>query len=386
MPANRFYFICGNDDYLVSEKVKSILKECISNPSEADTQLERIDGAVDKVEAAQTAIRKCLSAMNSLGLFSEEKTILLENATFFGDNRTAQSATVQEEVARLTEKIKAGMPLGVTLIITATEIDKRRAFYKACGKAGEVHEFKIPEDKYASDHAAVMERLDRLLEGKQLKMSTAVKESFQQKVGLETRLILNELEKLAVAISPRTTVALDDVANFVSASREAEFFDLADAFADRDLPKTLRILRQLIFQRQNLMGLVINLEKRIRDLIIYREAIDRHWITRKQAGSRDAYTWATLPPEVEQGFSQELDNDPRRMHPVRISILAGQAAGFSRKRLDYCQRQITQAHEQMVSSRVPPELIMEIALVRMLSAAKRPVASTARTAPATSGR
>jgi len=386
MPANRFYFICGNDDYLVSEKVKSILKECISNPSEADTQLERIDGAVDKVEAAQTAIRKCLSAMNSLGLFSEEKTILLENATFFGDNRTAQSATVQEEVARLTEKIKAGMPLGVTLIITATEIDKRRAFYKACGKAGEVHEFKIPEDKYASDHAAVMERLDRLLEGKGLKMSTAVKESFQQKVGLETRLILNELEKLAVAISPRTTVALDDVANFVSASREAEFFDLADAFADRDLPKTLRILRQLIFQRQNLMGLVINLEKRIRDLIIYREAIDRHWITRKQAGSRDAYTWATLPPEVEQGFSQELDNDPRRMHPVRISILAGQAAGFSRKRLDYCQRQITQAHEQMVSSRVPPELIMEIALVRMLSAAKRPVASTTRTAPATSGR
>jgi len=386
MPANRFYFIYGNDDYLVSEKVKSILKECIKNPTDADIQLERIDGAVDKVEAAQTAIRKCLSAMNALGLFCEEKTILLENATFFGDNRTGQSTTVQDEVARLTEKIKAGMPPGVTLIITATEIDKRRAFFKACGKAGEVHEFKIPEDKYASDHTAVMQRLDHLLGEKQLKMSTVVKEAFQQKVGLETRLILNELEKLAVAIGPRTTVAMDDIAMFVSASREAEFFDLADAFADRDLPKTLRILRQLIFQRQNLMGLVINLERRIRDLIIYREAIDRRWITRKSAGSRDAYTWATLPPEVEQAFSQEMDNDPRRMHPVRISILAGQAAGFSRKRLDYCQRQITQAHEQMVSSRVPPELIMEIVLVRMLSAAKRPAASAARTAPATSGR
>ncbi len=371
MPANRLYLITGDDEYLVSEKVASILKQIAPAGGDAAAQLERIDGAVDKVEPAVNVIRRCLSAINSLGLFSEQKTIWLENATILGDNRASQSQTVQDELARLTDKIKAGLPEDVTLIITAPAVDKRRSFYKTCKAVGELHEFMVPDDRNKGDQMAVAERLERLAEDKGLQLTPAAKLAFQQKVGLDTRVILNELEKLATALGDRKKVEAEDIANFVSASREAAFWDLADAFADRDLAKSLRILRQLVFQRQNLMGLIINLEKRVRDLMIYREAIDRQWMVKKTVYGKESYAWGTLPPEIEQVFTQEMENDPRAMHPFRASILARQAAGFTRKRLDYCQKQVILAHESMVSSRVPPELVMEILLVRMLSSAKR---------------
>lgn len=371
MSATRLYLIWGDDEYLVSDKAKSILKACIPAGGDTAIQIERIDGAVDKVEGAQGALRKCLNALNSLGLFSEQKTIFFENVSFFGDNRTSQSTAVQDEIAKLTAKIKAGLPADVTLVITAASVDRRRAFYKACQSAGDVHEFNVPEANNQKGQAAVKERLDRMLAEKGLTLTPAARDAFQQKVGLDTRQILNELEKLAVALGSRKKVEAADIAEHVSASREAAFWDLADAFANRDLTKSLRILRQLIFQRQNLMGLIINIENRIRDLMIYREAIDRKWMVPKSVYGKSSYAWDTLPPDVEQTFTQELENDPRGIHPYRAALLASQAAGFTRKRLDHCLRQVTLAHEQMVSSRVPPELIMELLLVRMLGSARR---------------
>jgi len=378
MPANHLFLIYGDDEFLVSDKAASILRLSAPAGGDAAMQLERIDGTVDKVEPAVNVIRRCLSAINTLGLFSEQKTVWLENATFLGDNRASQSQTVQDEIARLTDKIKGGLPEAVTLIITAPSVDKRRAFFKTCKTAGEVHEFKVPGDRDYRDQASVAERLERMAAEKGLQLAPAAKNAFQQKVGLDTRVMLNELEKLATALGDRKKVEAEDVANFVSASREAAFWDLADAFADRDLAGSLRILRQLVFQRQNLMGLIIHLEKRIRDLMIYREGIDRQWMIRKTTYGKESYAWGTLPPDVEQIFTQEMENDPRSMHPFRAAILARQAAGFTRQRLEHCQKQVILAHERMVSSRVPPELVMEILLVRMLGSAKRVARRPAR--------
>ncbi len=370
MSSNRLFLIFGTDEYQVSAKAKSLLKDMLPD-GHSGLQCERFDGSVDKVDAALKVISRVRMALVETGLFSEEKVVWLENATFLGDNRTGQSSSVQEALTTLTQSLKKGLPLGVTLIISAASIDKRRAFYKTCQSTGEIFEFSIPDDRYAKDHTSMNARFEEFLKEKGLTMTPSARDAFQQKVGPETRLILNELEKLAVALNGSTKVSAEDVAEHVSASREAAFWDLADAFARRDLGGALKTLRQLIFQRQNMIGLISNLEHRIRDLLIYREAIDRQWLKPKSVYGNPGYAWSNLPPEAEYVFTQALENDPRKIHPFRVSILGTQAAAFTRKRLDYCLRQVTQAHEQMVSSRVPPELIMEILILRMLGSAKR---------------
>ncbi len=369
MTARNLYLIYGSDDYLVSHKARSVVQTAA--PAGTDAQIERIDGAVDKVETALMAIRKTLMALNSIGLFSEEKTVWLENATFLADTRTGQSAAVQEEIPRLIDRIKTGIPPGVTFIITAPGVDKRRAFFKACKVHAEIHEFDVPDDSRSSGQAAVDQSLTRFIIEKGLTMTPAARNAFLQKVGPDSRLILGEVEKLAVALGTRVKVEIDDVIEFVSSSREAVYWDLADAFAGRDLPRALHTLRQLLFQRQNMMGLMINLEKRIRELMIYREGIDQKWLVRGSGSRGGAWNWAELPPDVERIFAGDMENDPRKIHPFRIGIIAGQALKFTRKRLEYCLKQAVTAHENMVSSRVPPELTLELLLVRMLSTPRR---------------
>ena len=73
------------------------------------------------------------------------------------------------------------------------------------------------------------------------------------------------------------------------------------------------------------MGMIINQKKRVRDLLIYREAIDRQWMVKKTVYGKESYAWGTLPPGIEQTFPQEMENAPRTMYPFRAAILAKQA-------------------------------------------------------------
>jgi len=114
------------------------------------------------------------------------------------------------------------------------------------------------------------------------------------------------------------------------------------------------------------MGLIMHLESTIRDMLVFREALDQGWV--QQRGRQLA--WANLPPDVDKALSQ-MERDPRKLPFFMAGSLAEGAGKFTRKRLDHCLRQIVIAHEKMVSSRVPPELILEVLLVRMLGKAKR---------------
>jgi DNA polymerase III subunit delta len=364
------YFIYGNDEYLVSAKAKQIVSGLVPE-SERMLKLDVVDGAVDTVDTAVTAINACLAALQSLGLFSTEKVVWLQNASFFADNRTGKSATVQEHVLRLVALIKAGLPPGQVLVISAPGVDKRRAFFKACKVAAELHEFSVPEKSYQSDRVAA-EKLDQMLANAGLQMSSRAKVAFLEKVGVDTRQLVNEVEKLAVYVGEDKRIDMEQVSAIVSSSREALAWDLADAFGKRELSRALAILRQLIFQKENVIGLVMGLENRIRELLIYREALERGWLVNKSGyGGRSSLAWGDVGPEVEQVFAEYMVRDPRKIHPFRVTLLAEQARKFSRKRLTYCLEQVTQAHAKLVSSRIPQEMTLEFLLIRMLGTVRK---------------
>jgi len=369
------HLIHGNDEYLVSAKAKQIVAALVPE-AERVFRLELVDGAVDGAEAAVSALSRCMASLQSLGLFSEDKVVWLQDASFLADSRTGKAAAVQDGVARLAEMIKKGLPPGQVLVITATDVDKRRVFYKACKAAGALHEFSVPEKSYQADRAAA-ERLDQLLAKAGLEMSARAKVAFLEKVGVDTRQLVNEVGKLAIFMGEGRRVDLDQVLAIVSSSRKAPGWDLADAFGQRELSRSLAILRQLVFQKENIIGLVMGLEGRIRELLVYREALDQGWLVSKSGDAgRRSFAWGPVAPEVEQVFSDYMGRDPRKIHPFRVSVLAEQARKFTRKRLEACLQQVTEAHAQLVSSRVPSEMTLELLLIRMLATGRKRTSGT----------
>ena len=69
--------------------------------------------------------------------FGGGKLVWLKNANCMGDSVIGRSAAVQGALEDLAEVLETGLGSDVTLLISATEVDKRRSFYKTLGKRAE---------------------------------------------------------------------------------------------------------------------------------------------------------------------------------------------------------------------------------------------------------
>ncbi len=359
----KLYLVSGEDEYQVSAKTAQILDDLA--PADDVMAREIIDADAGNGDEVTAAVSRCIEALQTSGLFCAEKTVWLRGATFLGTAQVAKSEAAKNAVGRLTALLKAGLPPGQSLMISATGVDKRSAFFKACKAVGELHEFG------RAAKARVAEEDAQRFAGEQfsaagLKANRGVIQAFLGRVGLDSRQIASEVEKLAAYTGERDTVTPADVEAVTSSSREAVGWDLADAVGSRDLPRALSVLKQLLFERQSAFMLIRGIENRVAQLQLLREAINRRWLRGQGSGRGKQAVWTDLPPEVDEILSEDLGRDPRKEHPYRLLLLAEQASKFTTRELESCRRALVQAHIELVSSRTPDDVVMELLLVRML--------------------
>src|SRR6202040_3839652 len=96
------------------------------------------DGAADNAEQAAARIRSTIEALRTLPFFGGEKLVWLKNANFLGDDQKARSVAVQSALEELSELIEGDLGTENTFLISATDIDKRRSFYKSLTKRAEL--------------------------------------------------------------------------------------------------------------------------------------------------------------------------------------------------------------------------------------------------------
>jgi DNA polymerase III delta subunit len=175
----------------------------------------------------------------------------------------------------------------------------------------------------------------------------------------------------------RRTVRMDDIDAIVSASREIPVWDLAEAVGNRDLVGALRVVRRLLFQGEQPVGLVMGLEKRIGDLIMLHEAMDKGWLRVTSSGHYISASWQAAP-EIDEALSVLGRDDPRKMNSYRCAKLASQARKFTLAELCRWRALVVRTHEQLVTTSVSDPLLLETLLVRLVGltgsrTANRPV-------------
>src|SRR2546430_5947543 len=136
----KIYAVVGSDDVEVKHTAAELAEKL--KPADAgDFGLEMIDGAADNADQAAARIRSTIEALQTLPFFGSTKVVWLKNANFLGDDQKARSAAVQSALEELSELLDRGFGPEITFLISATEVDKRRAFYKALVKRAELQVF-----------------------------------------------------------------------------------------------------------------------------------------------------------------------------------------------------------------------------------------------------
>jgi DNA polymerase III subunit delta len=237
---NQIYLFYGDEDLLISEKVKE-LKKGISNPS---INIEEIEGGEDAKE-------RIISAFQTQPFFGGEKLIIVRNidlkSKFWGD--------LPESLQMLSPETK--------VIFWATGVSKATKIYKYISKVGEVYECRsFTEWEQDQVISWITQKVSSL--NKEIDYPAA--EALQQICGSGLRKLTSEIDKLVTYIGDRKKIVSDDVFALASPGVMSTFV-LSDALSQKNLALSLATLQVLVKHKLQIFPLLGLLASQYRTML-----------------------------------------------------------------------------------------------------------------------
>jgi len=355
--------IVGTDESEVKRVAHQYAAE-MTPPGAGELGTEVIDGVAENADAAITRIHQTIEAIQTLPFFGGEKLVWLKNANFFGDSVTGRAEGVVEASGQLLELLGGAFPPGVRFLLSATEIDKRRTFYKTLGKTAALEVFdKLDTGRSGWEEAAsAVAREQASAAGLQLRGEAL--ELFVMLTGGDTRQIRNEVEKLDLYLGEtRREVTLEDLRRMVPASRAGVIFELGNALAARDLNRTLGLMEQLLFQGESAISiLLVAIIPTVRNLLLAKDLMVRHRLSRPSAPFHFTGALNRLPPHATAHLPRKKDGT---LNTYALGIAATGAHRYEPEELRHALEAALEANIALVTSSLDARTVLSELLVRI---------------------
>ena len=357
------YAVLGSDE----AEVKRVAAELASNltpPGAGDFGLDVIDGAADNVDQAEGRVRSAIEALQTLPFFGNTKVVLLKNINFLGDDQKARSAAVQSVLEELSQLVDSGFGPGITLLISATDLDKRRSFYKTLLRRAEVQVFDRLDSSRAGWEEEALETVQQRAKKRRLQFDDDALDLFVLLTGGDTRQIENELEKIDTFLEKDREVHADLVRELVPLSRAGVIFELGNALAARDLQLSLKLVRRLLDQGESAIGiLLVAIVPTIRNLLLAKDLMDRNRLPRPHSPFQFISAINHLPTEATDHLPRKKDGS---INAYALGIAAQQAGRFETTQLIQAMQACLAANVQLVTTQLDHELILTEVVVKLL--------------------
>jgi DNA polymerase III subunit delta len=357
------YAVLGSDE----AEVKRVAAELASNltpPGAGDFGLEVIDGAADNVDQAEARVRSAIEALQTLPFFGSTKVVWLKNVNFLGDDQKARSAAVQSALEELSELVDSGFGPGVILLMSATDLDKRRSFYKTLLRRAEVQVFDRLDSSRGGWEEEALEMIEQRAKKRKLQFDDGALDLFVLLTGGDTRQIDNELEKIDTFLGKDRAVSAELVRELVPLSRAGVIFELGNALAARDLQLSLKLVRRLLDQGESAIGIVlVAIVPTIRNLLLAKDLMERYGLPRPHSPFQFISAINRLPTEATDHLPRKKDGS---INAYALGIAAQQADRFETTPLIQALQACLAANVQLVTTQLDHELILTEVVVKLL--------------------
>ena len=364
MPAAKQIFaFFGTDEARAKEEALKLSRK-LTPPENADFGLDLVNGAAETSEHAGRIVSDTIEAIQTLPFMGGDKTVWLQGATLFADTVTGRAQGTLAAVERLTKMLEAGMPPGVNLIIHGTAIDKRRAFFKKLKKFGEVTVFDLPDPSQRGWEQEVMAMARKRAKALKFEFEPGALEHFVMTTGENTRQIDSELEKLSLFLGDRDMATVDDIRAIVSTTRAGIIFEIGDAMAARDLPRTINLLDHQLQRGESAIGILLAaIVPRIRSLLLARDLFENHQV----AGAN----YRTYQMQLERLPAAAVAHLPRKkdggVNAYPIFLAAGGCRHFTLDELKAAHLACLDANRRLVTTQMAPGTVLSQLVTQVLT-------------------
>jgi len=361
--ASQIRAVVGSDEAEV-KRVAAELAEKLTPPELGDFGLEVIDGCADNAEQAATRIRSTIEALQTLPFMGGSKLVWLKNANFLADSIIGRAASVQSALEKLSEIMSADLGDNVTFLLSATETDKRRSFYKTLTKRAEVQVIDGLDSNRSGWEEEAGEIVRARAEKRRLQFDDEALELFVLLTGGDTRQIDNELEKIDIFLGKDRQVTSEQVRELVPLSRAGVIFELGNALAVRDLERALKLVRRLLDQGETAIGiLLVAVLPTIRNLLLAKDLMERHRLQRPPAPFTFISAINRLPAAATEHLPRKKDGT---ISGYALGIAAQNAHRFQTKQLIDAMQACLEANLKLVTTQLDHELILTEIVVKLL--------------------
>jgi len=360
--ARTVYLVGGSDEFAVKEHAAKLAVK-LAPKNAGEFGVETIEGDAANADDALKVLARLHEALQTVGFFGAEKLVWLKNTNLFAPVTPGGEATV-EALGSLNDALKRGLPGGVTLLISTLGFDKRRSVAKTIEKCAEKVFFDAPEAGKVDGEEQISEFIQAKLgaEKKRFTDNHALG-AFRELVEPTLREIANELEKLCVYVGKRAEITETDVRAICSASRQAIVWELADAIGQRNLPKAIATLENLLANDEKPIGVLMMLATQFRLMILARDLVDRKVLRHSTKYADYAFAFKSLPAAEKDHFPRSKEGAlPNEWRFGRAAVAANK---FSRAELIRAMDLLLEANLQLVSTQLDERLVLEEALTRI---------------------
>jgi DNA polymerase III subunit delta len=271
MPGEKpFIFVCGPDDFLVNRLGKQRFDELAAEVTDEFSR-EVVSGFSNNVGDVETAVNRFRDSVQTVSMFGGKRVVWLKDVNFLADTVTGRAESTLRLVEDLQSILVAINPAETAVIVTAAPIDRRRSFPKWCEKNAEFHLVGGDADGGADALGGIVLAEAR---AQGVSFGDGALQLLLAKVGANTRLLIEEVHKLATYIGDAKVIEEAHVAELTPNVAEGDFFEAAEAFFSGDLKWTLAALHRHFFTGGDSRPIIAALQNRNRILLQIRALLD----------------------------------------------------------------------------------------------------------------
>lgn len=360
---SNIHAVVGSDEAEV-KRVAAELAQKLAPADAGDFGLEVIDGVADNADQAASRIASTIEGLQTLPFFGSSKVVWLKNANFLADDPKSRSTAVQSALEQLSTLIDNGFGPGVTLLVSATEVDKRRSFYKMLVKRADPQVFDRLDSARAGWEEEATEIVRRSAKKRKLEFHDDALELFVLLTGGDTRQIENELEKIDTFLGKDRTAHIGLVRELVPLSRAGVIFELSNALSVRDLELALTLVRRLLEQGESAIGILLAaIVPTIRNLLLAKDLMEQHGIHRPHSPFQFIAAINRLPAKATEHLPRKKDGS---MNAYGLAVAAQHAHQFHTRQLIDAMRACLDANVKLVTTQLDHELILTEIVVKLL--------------------
>jgi DNA polymerase-3 subunit delta len=324
-PAPVVYLLYGEDEVSISQYLAKIEAK-LGDPGSITLNTSHLDGRLISLDE----LRNAVSALPFMGA---RRLVVVTNPLARFDSRESQNQPEQpkqQEQQKRFKELLSQLPDSTALVLVVYRALKENhwlvRWVKSAGARGLVHEFSIKKGEMAGwIQKQAAEQGGRFTPQAAAQLAVLV--------GDDTRLALQEIQKLIAYANYQRAVEVDDVDLVASAAGQVDIFALVDALGNQDGRRAMDMLQRLLSEQDtiSIFGMVV---RQFRLLLLAREVLD--------SGGREA--------EV----TRELG-----IHPYVAGKISAQARRFTLPVLETIYRRLLDIDEAVKTGQIEGDVALD---------------------------